>query len=627
MPADIGSRTHAHRRIPRNPAAPLLLYHVPLVRIACLSTVVCVSAALVAGCQRPWGSHAPQPSLQQIVEQSLAAELAAAPASSPSATDVGAPPPKPLADDVLTTLAPRRAELDALSPVPPDQPIRADVGVDLTGSTTQAVEISLRSAIHAAVNRNLAIQSARLQPRIAAEDLLAAEAIFDFVLFANSDLAWTDQPQRTPVIMGFPLGTPFARSQSYRFETGVRKPFETGTSVFVSTDLTRFRNLAPGITFFPDPAYTAAIRAGVNQPLLRGFGSDVNTATIRLARNQRDRSTQQYQSDLLNLVARTEEAYWELDAAWRELAIAEWLVQVGENVRDVMARRQDFDTRPAQYADAVARVEQRQADVIRARRAVRAASDALKVLMNDQQLPLAAEAVLKPMDAPPEASIAFDLREAIMTAVDATRGRPEVRQAALDIDDATIQQIVADNDRLPLLDLTAQAAFYGLDDNFGDAYSEAGGGDFIDYLLGLVFEWPIGNRAADASYRAARLRRSAATLNYQRTVQQVILEVKNALRDVVTNWELIGATRSFRVAQAENLRTLLVEEEFLAGLTPEFLNLKFQRQETLAQARRQEVRAIAQFNQSVAALYRAMGAGLRMRQIHIEFEEDSVTRH
>jgi outer membrane protein len=581
---------------------------------------LCLAVALLACCQRPWDSHAPHPSLERIIEESLAAELAPAPAAAQAPSDGAPPEPAPAAEDAQAASGPRQAELDALSPLPPDRPIRADVGVDLTGNAAQSVEVSLSAAIQSAVNRNLAIQSSRLQPSITAEELLAAQAIFDVVLFANADLAWTDQPQRTPVIMGFPLGTPFSRSQTYRFETGVRKPFETGTELFVSTDLTRFRNMAPGITFFPDPAYTATMRAGVNQPLMRGFGTSVNTATIRVARNQRDRSTQQYELDLLNLVARTEQAYWELDAAWRELAIAEWLVQVGEEVREIMARRQEFDTRPAQYSDAVARVEQRQADVIRARRTVRAASDALKALLNDPQMPLSAEAVIKPLEAPSQLPIAFDLREALTTAVDASNGRPEIRQAALDIDDATIRQIVADNQRLPLLDLTAQAAFYGLDDDFGGAYSEAGGGDFIDYLLGVIFEWPIGNRAGGANYRAARLRRSAATINYQRTAQDVILDVKNSLRDVVTNWELIAATRSFRVAQAENLRTLLVEEEFLAGLTPEFLNLKFQRQETLAQARREEIRAIADFNQSVAALYRAMGTGLRMRHIAVELE-------
>jgi outer membrane protein TolC len=435
------------------------------------------------------------------------------------------------------------------------------------------------------------------------------------VLFGNVDLTKTDEPQFVPLITGFPLGTAFAASETYRFETGVRKQLELGTEFFASTDLTRFRNNAPGITFTPDPAYTGAVRVGVNQPLLRGFGTSVNTATIRIARNQRQRSASQVQSDLQALVADTEGAYWNLVQAWRNLAIAEWLLDVGVAVRETLALRRELDVTSAQYADAVARVEQRRADVIRRQRLVRAASDTLKRTINDPQLTVSSEAVLFPIDETSESPITYNLREAILTALDK---RPEIRQAALNIDDAAIRQEVARIDQLPLLDASAQMAWFGLDDDAGSAYSELGEGDFIDYILGLSFEYPLGNRGAEATYRAARLRRSAAAISYLRTAQNVIVEVKSALRNVITNYELIEATRAFRVAQAENLRALLVQEETLVGLTPEFLNLKFQRQETLAEARREEVAALVNFDTALAELYRAMGVGLTMRRIEVE---------
>ena len=80
----------------------------------------------------------------------------------------------------------------------------------------------------------------------------------------------------------------------------------SGGEVFVSTDLTRFQNTASGISFIPDPAYTSAIRLGINQPLLRGFGTSVNTASIRHSRNVERRSIQQLRADLLSLLDGTE---------------------------------------------------------------------------------------------------------------------------------------------------------------------------------------------------------------------------------------------------------------------------------------------------------------------------------
>ena len=55
---------------------------------------------------------------------------------------------------------------------------------------------------------------------------------------------------------------------------------------------------------------------------------------------------------------------------------------------------------------------------------------------------------------------------------------------------------------------------------------------FINYLMALALEVPIGNRAAEATFRQARLQRSASVVAYQQTIQDVALDVKNALRDV-----------------------------------------------------------------------------------------------
>ncbi len=209
--------------------------------------------------------------------------------------------------------------------------------------------------------------------------------------------------------------------------------------------------------------------------------------------------------------------------------------------------------------------------------------------------------------------------------------RPEIEQSILNIDDAAIRQMLADNNRLPLLNLSAQMAYYGLNSfdqstgangNLGTSYENLFDGNFIDYLLAMNFEWPIGNRAAEAGYRQSRLARSSSVIAYQRAVQVVVFDVKDALRDCITNYELIEANRSSRIAAAENLRTLHVEEETLAALTPEFLNLKFQRQDRLASAQSNEIQSLVNYNQSVAALYRAMGIGLTMNRIELEVIDD-----
>ncbi len=570
-----------------------------------------------AGCRSPLEPGPYMWGVEEAIGQAIEREITTIRSETP---ELLSPPPP---SEVEETLADRRDELEAISPATATNQTGFSLGTDLTGGEQHAVAIDLQASIVTAVRNNPGVRIAAVEPAVNAEDIIAAQAVFDILLFGSATLEKTDQPQTVTVLTtaGFGatlLGTGARVTESFRFETGVRRRFFSGAELTLSADLTRFRNSTPGIALFPDPAYTGALRMGLTQPLLRGFGEDVNTADIRIRVNARSRAVEQLTGDLLEIAAETESAYWDLVFAWRDLEIRQWLVDVGDAVRKNLGDRRDFDTKPAEYSDAVARVEQRKADVIRARRSLWAASDALKLLINDPALTVGSEAVLRPVDSFVHAPIEFDLRDVLVTALDR---RPEIGQARLGIWDAEIVESVADNARLPLLDLSGRLAYFGLDDAASGAVNNTFDNDFVDYAIGLSFEYPLGNRGPEATYRRARLRRSQALLAYRVAVREVVVAVKSALRDVRTNFELIQATRSFRVAQAENLRTLEAEEP-LRGMTPEFLNLRFQRQETLAEARRGELSALTRFDQSLADLYNAMGTGLAMHGIHVEVISD-----
>ena len=518
--------------------------------------------------------------------------------------------PADMVGDAERALEERIDELNALGPATDGRRMGRDPGPSLFGPPDDIVEIDRARALGSALTRNLALGAVRLEPRLRAEEIIQAEAAFDTVLFANTSYNRSDG---SPFLVNTAAGSP--PSETWRFGTGVRKRFQSGGAADVSTTVDRFRLRGNALSISPDPAYSAALRLGYTQPLLRDFGTYVNTAFIRLAENRHQAARAGVRAELEELARRTEEAYWFLAQAWHELAIAEWLVEVGIEVRDVLERRREFDTRPAEFADAVARVEQRRADVIRAQFQVRQQSDQLKALINDPALPIGAETLLRPEELREAGEISLDLRDLLTLALER---RSEIEQARLDILDASIRMGVAENRRLPSLNLRAEVAYFGVDDGVGTAYDEAFSFDDADYLLALAFEYPLGNREADAGERLARLSRTQSMIRYRNVVQDVVVDVKSAARLLLTSVDLLQATRSFRVAQSENLRALLVREEKIAGLTPEFLNLKFQRQEQLAVARRQEFSALADYQRAVAGLDRATGTFLRARGFDLE---------
>lgn len=571
-----------------------------------------VLAVLCAGCAsplRPHGSDTDGRGLTPAVTSALERELAQLPTGTLAPTrEINQQ------TDVERTLGSRREELDKIGPQWRTGGVGLDLGPTLDGQARPEVQLSLKTVIQTAVRNNLDVQAARVDQAISDAQLAVAEAAFDATIFAESAFDRITKPEVGTVLAGGTVLNAEQNARTWTFTTGLQKPLITGGTVDVSTSMTQSR-LWPSGLYAPDPAWATAVRLGLTQPLLRGFGTDVNLAQIRIARNN-DRAAYEVMRDrLLLVVANAEAAYWTLAAARQRVVTAQWLVEVGIESRDVLGRRRDFDATLAQYANAVATVEQRKADVIAAQRDVNLANNRLKAFLNDPELPVGGEASIVPIDIPIDTPLQQDLREAIVTAAQKS---PLVAQALLAIDSASINITVADNARLPQLDLNAQLAWFGLDGDFDDSYSEITSGDFVEYLVGARFSQAIGNRAAEAGYREARLQRSRAVLNYRAAVQNSVLEVKNSLQKVVAAAELIRQNRAFRLAQAENLRALLVSEKTLASLTPEFLQLKFQLQDTLAQAQLQVVASLAEYNIAISDLHRAMGTGLETNQITIE---------
>jgi len=575
--------------------------------------VVLAVASLLTACETPF---------QPIDDSSLRAAIDAAAAREMPGAGDSFKTIQPLPNEVEQMLAPRAAELARIGPQLSIAGPGLDVGQDLAGQAPRQVLLGLQQAIATSVRNNLGVQGARLEQGVTQADIIRAEAAFDAVLFANTGFNRIDEKT---IIFRVPeeiVPTIFGNdAKAWNFSTGIQQPLVTGGTVTLATNWL-WQRYYPVDFYFPNASWTNNLQLGFTQPLLQGFGSDVNMAQIRLARNADRKSMQALRERLLSIVAQTEAAYWRLVLARQELAIRLWLVEAGVQVRDVLDKRRQFDATLAEFADSVAVVENRKSAVIRSRRQVQQAVDNLKILMNDPALPVGDEMTIVPTDSMAEQPLSASLREAVATAIQQS---PTVARALLDIDDAAIREVVADNGRLPQLNLNAQIQWNGLDRAYGGAWDQIGAGEFVDYLVGFTFSQAIGNRYGDATLRRARLERSQAVIGYRSAVQQAVFNVKESLRGVVTNYQLINQTRSSRLAQAENLRALLVLEQTIASLTPEFLNLKFQRQDGLASAQLQESTALVEYNIAIADLYRSMGTGLAMNRIELEGAEDGRT--
>jgi len=575
---------------------------------------ITLAMLLISGCSSPLDSPDAGPvfdtSLNQVIEREM--QLV-----NTWENEVGTTPPT---SELEETLAIRMDELNDIVPVPPGSDLDFDLGINLNGDPQGQRPIELQDCVRMALMNNLLLQNAQLQPAIQREQVIQAEAIFDIVLGAGYSFTRTRSPNQIIDVTGtaseFNVDPGTSNIRTNDAEVSLSKQLTSGGSVELSTDLVRSNvRGSDDVIYAPNPYWQPSLTLDYSQPILRGFGEKVNLAQVYIARKLEQEAIESLRQSLIDTVADTEVAYWQLAYAWRALGIQLWLIEAAEELRDLIDLRRNYDASLADWAQAVSTVEQRIADVISFQQSVKEASDNLKVLINDPGYPLAGESVLAPIDEMVHTPISLDLRSALLTAVSM---RPDIRKSIYQIDITRIEEVVADNARLPELDLQAQVSTTGMANDVDTGYDRMLDGDFISYVLGLTFEYPLGNRAAEAAWRESRLERSSAMVDYRSAIQGAILDVKTTMREVIDNAQYINATRIARLATAEYLRALEVERETLASLTPTFLNLIFTAQASLATARSDEFEAVSAFNISVVNLHRAMGTILDMHRIGLE---------
>jgi outer membrane protein TolC len=487
-----------------------------------------------------------------------------------------------------------------------------ELGVDLMGQGARTSGVGLREAIRTATANNLALQFARLTPAATRAQVLAAEAAFDWTLFSNLNWNNTDSPRTGTSFSGGSFTPSVDVSRGLQGTVGLRKQLVGGGRFTVQTEASTTDSNTPGQQSRPNPAEQASVTVQWDQPLLRNAGSEVARAEIRVTRNAERASIQQLRQELITTVTDTERAYWNLVRAQQDLRILQRLLERGEQTRRLVEERRLIDANQSQIADTTARVERRRADVLRAQTQVRILSDQLKAFMNDPALPVGSEVVVLPADVAVDEPVKFSLIDCLSKAV---QNRPEVQQAILSIDDASIRAIVADSNRLPDLTLRLQARFAGLDNNLDEAYADILSGKFADYLVGLAFELPLGNRRNEAEFRRRSIERVQSVISYRNTVQRVVAESKSALNRLKLNYELVGQTRVSRVTATDALRVQEVEKAQGLGFTVERLNLELNNQEQLAAAEQAEVDALIEYNIAIADLFAAMGTALERNGI------------
>ncbi|HEY8900264.1 MAG TPA: TolC family protein [Chthoniobacterales bacterium] len=476
-----------------------------------------------------------------------------------------------------------------------------------------ALDLDYRSAIERALAKNFQIQVEAYNPKIAKANTLSASGRFDPTLEVSTT---ADQNRRDLSALNptFDSGTPgsgsvdrFANSSGIENSATISGLTPWGMTYSIGPSLTR--NTASNTPI--DESYDAFVGGSITQPLLRGFGTDVNLAAIRIARTDQSISAWGLRQRVIDVITDVVRVYNDLYFAIRNLAVEQRSLGLARQTLHDNQRRAEIGVMsPLDVVQAQADVADREGRVLLAERSVADNENFLKQLVTDQVSGLLLVAV---HIAPPP----FDLDVKIDEAADLQRSfdlRPDYQQALLDIQKRNINVVFTRNQTLPQLDLVASLGLNGLDTSIGGSVSELKTPSNLAATIGGVFSLPIPNRTAVGNLEVAKLEVARQLVALKQLEQSIIVQVDNAAGQIATTRKLIDSTKAGRTFAERTLEA--AQGRLAAGTATTFEVLQFQRD--LATAETNEVAALTGYQKALAEYARLTGTTLERNRIRLE---------
>lgn len=493
--------------------------------------------------------------------------------------------------------------LGLLKQVPSEQDRIPDVEIITDPNTGQRiVYLTVEQVLARTLANSPEIRVVSFDPSIAKQDITKAASEFDVTAFGDLNFENEDNPRNSIYQSG--------QSDERTLETGIKQKSIIGSEWTLSYALTRSWDDLSGRTL--STRYEPILGFQLRQPLLRDAWQEVTLAGVDVAKMN-------YQIALLGFRQKAEDiatgvisAYWNHYQARRNVEIYQGLLDRTLETLEKVNARQEIDATEVHIKQTEASMKAREAVLLQSRKKVIDAQDVLTRLMADPQLNVLNEFNIIPASAPTQETEELELSELLEITM---RRNPVIQQARIEIKITDINIRVAKNHDMPRLDLIGSARTQALAGGPENAQERLTRGDYVSYGVGLSLECPIGNRQREAELIQRRIERRKAVAVLQNVADQAAQLVKERARRIKTNYEEIMVQKEAVEAASIHLQVLEDAEEIRERLTPEFLLLKLQTQESLANAQAAEVRAVVDFNIALAELAQTLGTVLELHQV------------
>ena len=472
----------------------------------------------------------------------------------------------------------------------------------------------------------------------------AALALFDAQL--TSSLTWERQnrPQNVNPTGALIFQQKLLGDQG-NWTSGIQKRSATGATWGFSNSTIYDNNTSP-IREVP-ATWTTNYDFTFNQPLLQGAGVTYNRIAgpdpfdnilgrplfrgVLLARINADISLADFEAGVRNLISDTEQSYWELYFAYRNLearkagrdsSLEAWRKvhalyveqsRGGEADKEAQAREQYFFFR--------SEVEQALTDVYRCENRLRYM---MGISASDGRL-------IRPSDEPTTARISFDWQQSL---VEALSRSAELRKQKWVIKERELELVAAKNLILPRLDMVGRWRFLGMGEQLinqnydpynadgganpdplvgTDAYSTLFSGQFQEWQAGAQFQMPLGFRRELATVRHFQLQLARERARLQDEELEASHALVEAVRNVDTNFALAQTNFNRRVAAERQVEAVQAAYDANTVTLDQLLDAQRRR----AEAESSYYRSLVDYNRSISQLHFRKGSLLEYNGVFL----------
>lgn len=460
------------------------------------------------------------------------------------------------------------------------------------------------------LRNNLDLRVVDFGPRIAGESLDAERAKFDAVFVAGASYLDADLPTGSSTLLGISSPDPALSGRSgvftepsqdreqFKADVGVDVPLPTGGRIGVREEVEIDDKQAGRLESTED---LSALSFSLSQPLLRGAGVAVNTASIRLAQLDTGIAAARARLTAIRVLADAEKAYWRLYAAQRTRDVRRQQRDLASENLTLLRRRIEAGDAPAvdRFAAELALAQQVEAVVI-AETLVRLRARDLSRVLNRPDLPVGDPRELTLTSEPRLSRYVLDAEALAGRAEDERLDLLEIEtQLAAD----AIRVDLARNAELPLFLVDFRFGLGERDGTIASGFAESLGFDHPSATIGARASIPVTNAAAEANARRAILSRAQRLATREQKRLAVRQEVFDAVDVVEQNWRRILAARQNVIAAAANYQA--EQSLFTEGLrTAQDVLLALQQ---LGAAREKEVAVVAEYQSAQIDLAYATG--------------------